>query len=227
MTIVVATQAIEVGADFSFDALVTECAPVDCLRQRFGRLDRRGTYFRDTKSAARAWILGIRPELNAKRPDPIYGDAVKATWGHLQQRAEDGGVDVATQSLKEFPDDALAPRCSAPLLLDTHVHAWVQTNPQPIVQPPIDWFLHGIDRSGTPEVSIVWRLDRRRQALELVPPRQAESLSVPIDAARSWLSRRLGNRLSPTCRGFDPSDDWNAGRGSRECVRWRGVWPRP
>ena len=220
MTVVVATQAIEVGADFSFDALVTECAPVDCLRQRFGRLDRRGTYFRDTESPARAWILGIRPELNAKRPDPIYGDAVKATWGHLQRLADDRTVDVGPQSLTGFLDDALALRCAAPLLLDTHVDAWVQTNPQPIVQPPIDWFLHGIDRSGIPEVSIVWRLDRRRRALELVPPQQAESLSVPIDAARSWLSGDSEIDFADVQR-FQPGEDER--REVRGCVRWRGA----
>ena len=80
LTVVVATQAIEVGADFSFDALITECAAVDSLRQRFGRLDRRGRYFILTGSAARAWIIGPKSVVTAKRPDPIYGDAVKATW---------------------------------------------------------------------------------------------------------------------------------------------------
>ncbi|HLW39993.1 MAG TPA: CRISPR-associated helicase Cas3', partial [Brumimicrobium sp.] len=38
--IVVSTQVVEVSLDISFDLMVTECAPLDALIQRFGRINR-------------------------------------------------------------------------------------------------------------------------------------------------------------------------------------------
>ena len=188
LTVVVATQAIEVGADFSFHALITECAAVDSLRQRFGRLDRRGAYFARTGRPARSWIIGPKSVVDSRRPDPIYGESVRKTWEELERREQSGAIDVSPTSLRGFPCDATAPRASAPLLLRTHMDAWTQTNPEPIVQPSVAWFLHGIDRNRPADVSILWRWDRSPEALRLVPPRQAEYLQVPVDAATAWLS---------------------------------------
>lgn len=81
--IVVTTQCLEVGADFSFDALITECASLDALRQRFGRLDRLGSI-----GQTEASIL-LRAD-HAKEPDdkdadPIYGKAIYHTWTWLNE----------------------------------------------------------------------------------------------------------------------------------------------
>ncbi len=188
LTVVVATQAIEVGADFSFDALITECAAVDSLRQRFGRLDRRGTFSERTGEPAQAWIIGPKSVVGVKKPDPIYGTSARVTWEELERRSKDGPLDVGPMFLQDFPDDASAPRARSPLLLKAHMDAWVQTQPEPIVQPSIDWFLHGINESRPADVSVLWRWDRSSDALRLVPPRQAEFLQVPVGAVNSWLT---------------------------------------
>ena len=188
LSVVVATQAIEVGADFSFDAMITECAAVDSLRQRFGRLDRRGK-FRIQEGSTSAWIIGPKSTVGSTKQDPIYGESTKATWKELERRKKAGSLDVGPLMLDEFPDEAVAPKLCAPLLQRTHLEAWAQTSPEPIIQPPIDWFLHGIGSEHEPDVSIAWRLDRTKEVLKNVPPRQAECAQVRIGEAKSWLKR--------------------------------------
>lgn len=189
-TVVVATQAIEVGADFSFDALITEACPLDSLRQRVGRLDRRGTLADRRDEPARCWVLGLKAEIGSKRPDPIYGEAVRATWHVVAARADDSQIDIgpASTQLGGFPPEASAPPRTAPLLLPTHMEAWAQTSPEPLVQPEISDFLHGFDDDPPePEVALVWRRDHSAEVLRLVRPRPAEQLPVPISAAKAWL----------------------------------------
>ena len=223
LTIVVSTQAIEVGADFSFDALITECAPVDSLRQRFGRLDRRGSFSARTAGAAQAWIIGIKSVVGSKKPDPIYGDSVRVTWEELQRRAKRGPLDVASTALRDFPQNAYAPRGHAPLLLPTHLDAWAQTRPVPIVQPSVEWFLHGVNQNRPADVSIAWRRDRSCEVLRLVPPRQAELLQAPIGAVRSWLSEAAEVDVADVPQPDDSHDSASEAHAfSGKWVRWDG-----
>ena len=223
LTTVVATQAIEVGADFSFDALITECAPVDSLRQRFGRLDRRGTFFTRTSTAAKAWIIGPKTVVASKRPDPIYGHSTKVTWEELERRRQEGPIEVGANSLADFPDEAIATRDQAPLLLTTHMDRWTQTNPEPLVQPSVEWFLHGLYQARAQDVSIVWREDRSGEVLRLVPPRHAEYLPVPIDAAKSWLSYDIEVDVADVELGVADDRDYIAASDENaDWVRWAG-----
>ena len=108
--IVVATQTLEVGADLDFDGLVTECASLDALRQRFGRLNRMG---RGVRSQA---VIVIRADQagpsRGEEGDPIYGKAVTNTWKWLNDRKDaDAAVDfgiAAMDALLKGQDDRLA-----------------------------------------------------------------------------------------------------------------------
>ncbi|MBC7271762.1 MAG: hypothetical protein H5T76_24150, partial [Streptomyces sp.] len=55
-----------------FDAMVSQIAPLDALRQRFGRLARRGNR---GDAPAPGIMLAARAETGTKASDPIYGRA--------------------------------------------------------------------------------------------------------------------------------------------------------
>ncbi len=199
--VVVSTQCLEVGADFSFDALVTECASLDALRQRFGRLARLGS-----DSPAPAAILIREEDSEPSEPDLIYGPALAETWKWLRDRAQpdaegrlvvDMGVEALEARLREAEDRAalLAPSPAAPVLLPAHVDLLCQTAPPPHAEPDVSRYLHG--RPGPPEVSVVWRCDLALEdtrswveAVALCPPVSGEMLQAPLWRVRAWLAER-------------------------------------
>ena len=192
--IVVATQCIEAGADLDFDALVTEIAPLDCLRQRLGRLNRLGRH--DTSPTA---IIAKSDEIGARAVDPIYGTALRDTYLFLQQLKSDEvdfGLNAASAWLPqgEALKRLLAPRTDAPLLLPRDPHLWACTSPVPAVDPAAALYLHGPDAAPA-DVQIVWRkeLDGTDQDgwaewIEACPPVPGEVMPVPIYEARRWLT---------------------------------------
>lgn len=199
----ISTQCIEVGADFSFDALVTECASLDALRQRFGRLNRMGL-----PGAAPAAILIREQDAKDSEADPIYGAALSKTWDLLNHKArtsdENGGrkivnfgfkaLDAALEDVENLSSYA-APKPDAPVLLPAHLDLLCQTAPTPQPEPDIQLYLHGKDR-GSAEVQVLWRSDLSEKHIQswietiaLCPPASAEMLSVPLYRFRNWLAK--------------------------------------
>lgn len=94
--VIVGTQCLEAGADFDFDALVTEASSLDSLRQRFGRVDRLGDYYRAEGMIVYDNCKKLKEELKRRgeRPsladeDPIYGKALGETVKWLNEQAKE------------------------------------------------------------------------------------------------------------------------------------------
>lgn len=202
--VLVATQCIEAGADFDFDALITECASLDALRQRFGRLNRAGA----TDDATGA--VFARSDID--KGDPIYGEAAAKTWAHLNDCPTiDFGPEALPLPAASDLELLLAPATTSPILLPAYLDAWSQTSPAPSPDPDVALWLHG-PQEPAPEVLVVWRGDldaaelkaaERETApegelgplggalaerLDACPPLTSEGLTLPIWSVRAWLA---------------------------------------
>ncbi len=249
---VVATQTVEVGANLDFDALVTEAAPLDCLRQRFGRLDRLGRrYEQNLPSPACAIIQSdqvftekqLRKLDEGEPQDPIYGNAIAHTWNWLKENAIteasgkkksmwiDFGVNQLDTKLSRDHEELqrmLAPKQVAPLLFPAHLDAWVQTNPLPAPDPDIAPFLHG-QADSTADVLVIWRADLNEgnhqvwnSIASLMPPLIREALPIPIYEFRAWLRNQASSEVADV-EGAGLNIEGDRKDNVRRVLRWRGA----
>lgn len=235
--VVVATQTIEAGADFDFDALVTQAAPLDALRQRFGRLNRAG---RDIK--ARAVVIATKDEVAANADDPVYRDRTAKTWTWLNAKAGkaarkadapvlDFGIAAMDRLLASEPETAVSlstEKPQAPILRPADLLLLSWTAPVPAVDPAIALFLHG-PASGPADVSIVWRADITAGTLDmatpwvaLVPPHAGETLAVPLWAARAWLLEEGAAAEIADLEGAGAPEAAPDASRARRALRWAG-----
>ena len=236
--LLVATQCLEVGVDLDLDGLVTQAAPLDALRQRFGRVNRGERPIR-----AAGAILVTTESLAKKADDPVYGDRIRKTWDALTGIARndrvDFGVDALDRRLRRAKIDVAelaAPRDRAPVLMPAYLDLWARTSPPPGADPEVGLFLHGVQRAPA-EVSLVWRSDIARSdltaagvakltaILELVRPRSTEMVTVPIWAAAAWLRRWNTARAAQVADVPEREEDLEVflSETDRLAFRWAGA----
>jgi len=239
--VVVATQCVEAGADFDFDALVTESASLDALRQRFGRVDRLGDYRKAEGAIVHDKAKPPKTEGKDGEPkgDPIYGKAIAKTVAWLKKKAtrrDFRAVPLAAPSAEELPE-LLAPRPDAPVLMPAYLDLWMQTAPAPTVLPDVALWLHGPE-SGPADVQVVWRADvdeedlaaalrddgareRLTAVVGAVSPSSLEAMSLPFVTAKRWL---MGEDALEGLADVErtPSDERDRGNRGRPAFRWAG-----
>jgi CRISPR-associated endonuclease/helicase Cas3 len=227
--VIVGTQCIEAGADFDFDALVTEAASLDSLRQRFGRFDRLGTY----KNAEGVVIYDKSVD-----DDPVYGKALGETvrWLKAKLTKKRPSVDFGVLSLQVPAGDELAkllaPKPNAPTLLPAYLDLWAQTSPAPSQVPDVSLWLHG-PSSGPADVQVIWRADLSEDVLQrgdldaataivtAVRPSSLEAVSLPFATARAWIAGQSVGDLGDT-EGAALDEDAEPTASGRRALRWRG-----
>ncbi|MBX5462201.1 MAG: type I-U CRISPR-associated helicase/endonuclease Cas3 [Steroidobacteraceae bacterium] len=238
--IVVATQTIEVGADLDFQGMVTECASLDALLQRFGRLDRLGEFRRS---------CGVVVGSDDADDDPVYGSALQATWEWLNGLADREGdlrslnfsIEAMEAALENADVEKLTCTPGPQLeLAPAFVDLLCQTAPRPACEPDVAALLHGFD-SAPPDVQVVWRMDvptlvsgenlvlntenaeLTSELLDLNPPGSLEALSLPVHAVRAWLD---GVGSESSLADIEGCDDEDGLEEDGEQASPRMVWRR-
>jgi CRISPR-associated endonuclease/helicase Cas3 len=230
--VIVSTQGIEAGVDLDLDGLVTELAPLDSLRQRFGRLNRAGRPIEPV-----AAILAHAADRRKGPDDPVYGKSLAAAWAQLDSAATGRKNErIVAFGVEEcriaFPAEALAPKPDAPVLLPAHLDLLSQTSPVPAQDPPVALFLRGPDLEPD-AVTVVWRGDidpaamddeATSRLLDLVPPRAGEAIELPLWAVRAWLARETERleALADSASRPDGEEERGAPREEQRIFRWRG-----
>ena len=146
-------------------------------------------------------MLALAGDIGKRSVDPVYGDRIRLTWEALTRLADDGKVDFGIRAMDDGDIDVSSlatPMAKVPVVMPAYLNLWSHTSPRPTTDPEVELFLHGSRKVST-DVSVVWRSDIDQSFMQkqneenlhnlitLIPPRAAETVAVPLWAARSWL----------------------------------------
>lgn len=241
--IVVATRCLE-SANVSFDAIITECAPLETLRRRFSLA---GRFSKNVGKMVESSII-MRVDGESKKmmkKHPIYHDHAWSMWEALC-KWKNCDLSPSSQAawlkkLNQQQIEAISePKRCAPLLMPQHMDILAQTSESVHADPDLSPWLHGIGASNE-DVQIVWRADLDRDIMKgmddrgalsfeekryfrACPPSGQESVTVPLTVARAWLSN---TSLQPAAQDVDAYATLSAPRlqRGRTALCWRDGVP--
>ena len=240
--ILVTTQCLEVGADFSFRRTnYWSPALTRCARDLDGSI----ASAKCLSPPARFWCKSnIKPDdkLTAAEPaDPIYGNATIRTWNWLSSGGANS-IEMGINALQPKIDDLtasgrlsglLAPTRDAPILLPAYIDLWSQTSPRPAMDPDVSLFLHGMpppDEKPRMQVRVLWRnelatlsSDKWVEAVAATAPLSAEMITVSVSELRAALAQIETSADEDVEGGFEAElDDNKQETGFAEMLVWRG-----
>ena len=149
-TLVVATQCVEAGVDWDFDAMISECASWDALVQRMGRVNRRG-------ERTDASCVIVQADRSFKDPEteeqscPVYRGYEIETAKWLAHVSE---LRCSPGAMPDPPEGCVRPSISAPLLLAEYLDLWSQNRADGPAYD-VSVFLHGVQQDY--QAQVIWR----------------------------------------------------------------------
>ncbi|MGJ5591189.1 type I-G CRISPR-associated helicase/endonuclease Cas3g [Micrococcus lylae] len=211
----VATQAIEVGLDLDFAALITDLAPGAALAQRAGRVNRRG--LRDMGPVHVLCPPGEKVTEKFALPYRPSDLEASATW--LDRRAADPN-GIAPTAILADPAPAEAP--SRPVFSEiepSRAALFSRTSERLVVEPDLTlWLRDGLDPDA--DVTVVGRrlprvgegvddgidIGESIALLTIAPPQPHEAYPSTI----TRLAPMLRGRRSPSVMFIRREDGWEA-----------------
>lgn len=228
---VISTQALEVGVDYTFDALVTEMAPWPTLVQRLGRLNRDGASPLGEGTVVASWdeahdAPSVRPPSAS-----VYGEQSLASTTELLRALAPSNadqVDLSFRGIQRLADskdlEALTPTAARVATLHSGLLPLL-THTRPTPNPDLPWgaLISGPDAETPVEVSVAWRADLSIFDATTTPPHvnEDECVSVSRIALESFLN---GAQPASTLADMDANETTvRAGSGKTPLDEWQHI----
>lgn len=177
---VVATQVVEVSLDISFDRMITACAPLDALIQRFGRINRRRT------QAALGQLKPVHVIAPQGSQLPYADDVVAKTFELLPENGQVLEEATLQAMLNEvYPELPQSPDITAHLVWQDGQFKLplLHNQPSSVLQDTLEIS------------SAACILEEDRDVYENAPWDERAALEIPVSMKAIWWSAKKNNYL--------------------------------